>query len=108
MSKKAKHRTATQYESCIVKISANFPCTGGIIAPPKIIIIKNDEPCEVYFPIPLILNEKIQGHIIEQNKPPVKNANNAILPEANTPINIAITPNRLNIFIVVIALSFAK
>ena len=45
---------------------------------------------------------------IIQNNPPVRNANNAVFPEANTPINIAKTPRRLNIFIVAIALSFAK
>ncbi len=55
-------------------ISANFPCIGGIIPPPKIIITKNAEPCEVYFPSPFILKENIEGHIIEQNKPPLKKA----------------------------------
>ena len=54
--------------------SAILPCIGGIIAPPKIIIIKNADPCDVYFFNPEILNEKMHGHIIEQNNPPHKNA----------------------------------
>ena len=58
-------------------MSANFPCNGGIIAPPKTIITKNEEPCEVYFPSPCILNAKMDGHIIEQNSPPLKKANKA-------------------------------
>merc|ERR1712078_817646 len=96
-SKKTKHRTATQYDVIIPNISASFPCNGGIIAPPRIIITKKEEPCDVYFPKPVMLKENIQGHIIEQNKPPVKNANKAIFPDPNIPINIAIIPNALNI-----------
>lgn len=79
-------------------ISANFPCNGGIIAPPKIIITKKELPCEVYFPKSCILKAKMEGHIIEQHKPPLKKANSAILPEVNNPINIAITPKKPNIF----------
>lgn len=82
----------------MLKTSANFPCTGGIIAPPNIIIIKNAEPWDVYLPNPAILKVKIHGHMIEQNSPPDKNAKRATLPEANKPMSIAITPNRLKIF----------
>ena len=64
-------------------MSAIFPCNGGIIAPPKIIITRKEEPCEVYFPKPVILSEKIQGHIIEQNKPPLMKENSAISPVEN-------------------------
>lgn len=56
------------------KISANLPCNGGMIAPPKIIITKNAEPCVWYFPNPPSANEKIHGHMMEQNKPPLKKA----------------------------------
>ena len=63
---------------------------------------------EVYFPRPVILNENIQGHIIEQKRPPVKNANKAISPEPNIPINMAITPSKLNIAMIFKALSLAK
>ena len=70
----------------MLKISANFPCNGGIIAPPKIIIIKKADPCEVYFPNPEMLKVKIQGHIIEQNKPPESNAYNANCPDAKMPM----------------------
>ena len=56
------------------KKSANFPCIGGIIPPPKIIIIKNAEPCVVYFPSPATDKLNMHGHIIEQNKPPLKKA----------------------------------
>ena len=54
--------------------SDNLPCIGGIIAPPKIIITKKPEPCAWYLPKPANDKEKIQGHIIEQNKPTLKNA----------------------------------
>ena len=60
--------------------SANFPCIGGIIAPPRIIITRNEEPCEVYFPRFFILSEKILGHIIEQNKTKLKKENIATFP----------------------------
>jgi len=39
-------------------MSANLPWIGGMIAPPKIIIIKKAEPCEVCFPNPAIANAK--------------------------------------------------
>ena len=77
------------------------------MAPPKIIITKKEEPCEVYFPRPVMLSEKIQGHIIEQNNPPVRKANKAICPDPNIPTNIAITPKKLKIPIILRALSFA-
>ena len=89
-------------------MSASFPWSGGIIAPPNIIITKKEDPCEVYFPSPVILSEKMQGHIIEQNSPPVKNAKSAIFPEPNIPINIAIIPRELNIVIIFKALSLAR
>ena len=78
------------------------------MAPPKIIIIKKAEPWEVYFPKPAILNEKIHGHIIEQKRPPLKNANNAKFPEPKSPISMAKTPKALNIFNVATGLSLAK
>ena len=53
-----------------------------------------------------MLKEKIQGHIIEQNKPPLKNAKIAIVPLVNKPISIAITPNKPNVFSVSAGLSF--
>ena len=89
-------------------MSANLPCNGGIIAPPRIIIIKKEDPCEVYLPNPLILKSKIQGHIIEQNNPPLINENNATYPLENNPVNIAIIPNNPNILRVDVGLSFAK
>ena len=92
----------------MLNTSASFPCTGGIIAPPRIIIIKKADPCEVYFPRPAILKVKIQGHIMEQNKPPDKNANKATLPWVKRPTNIPIRPSKLNIFRVVTGLSLAK
>ena len=92
----------------MLKISANFPWRGGIIAPPKIIIIKNAEPWEVYFPSPEILNVKIHGHMIEQNKPPESKAYKANWPDVKTPIIIPIIPSVLNIFSVAIGLSFAR
>ena len=92
----------------MLKISANFPCNGGIIAPPKIIIIKKADPCEVYFPNPEMLKVKIQGHIIEQNKPPESNAYNANCPDAKMPMRTPTTPKVLKIFKVVIGLSFAR
>ena len=33
--------------------------------------------------------KQIEGHIIEQQRPPLKKANNAILPVVNNPISIA-------------------
>jgi len=74
-------------------ISASLPCIGGIIEPPKIIIIKNAEPCVVYFPSPAIDKAKIAGHIIEQNNPPLKNAYIETIPVVNKPISIAIIPS---------------
>ena len=88
-------------------ISANFPWIRGIIAPPKIIIIKKDEPWEVYFFKSYILIAKIHGHIIEQKRPPLIIENKAIFPVDSKPIIIAIQPNMLNIFNVEVGLSFA-
>ena len=78
------------------------------MAPPKIIIIKKEEPWEVYFPNPSIDRAKIQGHIIEQNNPPLINANNATYPLENKPTSIAIAPSTPNIFKVSEGLSFPK
>ena len=56
----------------------------------------------------MILSEKMQGHIIEQNNPPVKNAKSAIFPEPKIPINMAIIPRELNIVMIFTALSLAR
>ena len=77
------------------------------MAPPKIIITKNEDPWDVYLPKPVMLNEKIQGHIIEQKRPPLIKANNATVPVENSPISIAVNPIILNILSVAIALSLA-
>ncbi len=82
----------------MLKISANLPCKGGIIAPPKIIITKKAEPWAVYLPRPVRLKVKIHGHIIEQNKPPDSKAYSAKLPDAKTPIIIPKIPRALKIF----------
>ena len=42
------------------------------------------------FPNPLILKAKIDGHIIEQQRPPLKNAKRAIYPVLNKPISMAV------------------
>lgn len=55
------------------------------MAPPKIIITNNDDAWLVYFPRPFIANVKIQGHMTEQNKPPLKKQNSATVPEVNKP-----------------------
>lgn len=73
-------------------LSANIPCNGGIKAPPRIIIIKKPEAWLVYFPNPAVANEKMQGHMIEQNKPPLKNEYTLIWPMVIKPINIATVP----------------
>lgn len=99
---------ATEYDDCILNISANLPWSGGIIAPPKIIIIRNVDPWEVYLPRPVMLSVNMQGHIIEQNNPPDNNAYRANSPEANTPIPIPRIPNKLNIFKVLVGLSLAR
>ena len=49
-------------------------------------MIKNADPCAVYFPKPVILSAKIHGHMIEQNNPPDNKANKANCPEAKTPM----------------------
>ena len=43
-------------------MSAILPWIGGIIAPPNIIIIKNEDPWDVYSFRPAMLNEKITVH----------------------------------------------
>ena len=81
------------YEKWILKWSDNNPWTGGMNAPPKIIMIKNEEACPVNFPIPAIANEKIQGHMMEQKSPPLKNANTDTVPFVIKPISIANAPS---------------
>ena len=71
-------------------------------------MIKNADPCAVYFPKPVILSAKIHGHMIEQNNPPDNKANKANCPEAKTPMTMPTIPRILNIFKVTIGLSFAK
>ncbi len=98
----AKPNTGTMYERCMPLIpekeccvvSANIPCTGGIMEPPNIIIIKNAEPWLVYFPKPATAKAKIDGHIMEQHKPPLIKANKPIRPVVNNPTTIANTPNK--------------
>ena len=55
-----------------------------------------------------MLSVKRQGHMMEQNNPPERSANNANCPEAKTPMIIPVIPRRLKIFRVVIGLSLAK
>ena len=55
-------------------MSESFPCNGGMIAPPKIIITKNADPCDWYLPNPANESEKIHGHMMEQNNPALKKA----------------------------------
>jgi hypothetical protein len=84
------------YDWWIPLVSASIPCTGGIIEPPNIIIIKNADPWLVYLPKPVTDNEKIDGHMIEQHKPPLINANMAIIPVVIKPMIINIAPNTPN------------
>ena len=49
--------------------SATCPCTIGIIAPPKIIITKIDDPCSLYLPKPSVAKSKIFGNITELKIP---------------------------------------
>ena len=37
------------------------------MAPPRIIMTRNADPCVVYFPSPAIAREKMQGHMIEHS-----------------------------------------
>src|ERR1700761_7504491 len=73
--------------------SAILPCSGGITEPPKIIIIKNAEPWLVYLPKPVIESEKIDGHIIEQHRPPLMKLKVATEPVVHKPTSIKITPS---------------
>ena len=50
------------------------------------------------FPKPFKLKANIEGHIMEQNKPPLRNANIATSPVVTNPIIIAVTPKIPNIF----------
>jgi hypothetical protein len=57
-------------------------------------MIKKAEPCVVYLPRPATDRLKIQGHIMEQNKPPLRNAYIATVPVVSVPITIAAMPNK--------------
>ena len=50
----------------------------------------------------------MDGHIIEQNRPPLKKANNAKRPELNKPIRTDAIPKKPNIFRVNAGFSFPK
>ena len=76
--------------------SASFPCIGGRIAPPRIIIIRNAAPWVVYFPSPAIAREKIHGHIIEHARPQLRSAYTAIIPEVFRATIVARSPNAPN------------
>ena len=92
---KAKHPAATKYELCMLFVaSPNAPWNGGMMAAPNIIMIKNADPWLVYLPRPPTPNEKIQGHIIEQHKPPEIIANTETMPLVNTPISMATVANK--------------
>ena len=49
-------------------ISDTQPIIGGIVAPPTIPIITNDEPNFVFEPNPTILNENTVGNMIDIKK----------------------------------------
>jgi len=54
-------------------ISDTLPIIGGIIAPPTIPIITNDDPNFVFVPNPLILKENMVGNMIDiKNATPIK------------------------------------
>lgn len=77
-------------------MSINFPCIGGITPPPKIIIIKNAEPCGVCFPSPLSDKLKIIDHIMLQNNPHESMAYTAVIPVVLSAMAMAITPKQAN------------
>ena len=64
-----------------------------MIASPKIIIIKNEEPWLVYLPIPAMAKLKIYGHNTEQAIPPQIKANMDTCPVVSNTITIATKPN---------------
>jgi len=68
------------------------PCIGGMIAPPRIIMMRNADPWLVYLPSPAIAREKIHGHITEQKSPPLMKANIAVSPSVNVRVGIGICP----------------
>ncbi len=78
--------------TCLEAISKHT-LYGGIIDPPKIIIIRKAEPWLVYFPNPAIANANMEGHIIEQHKPPLMKANNPTRPVVINPTTMANTPS---------------
>ncbi len=88
----AKPTRGTMYDICIptVPISARWPCIGGMMAPPNIIMMSREEPWLVFLPSPAIDKLKIHGHITLQNRPPLMNENRATLPVVDKPISINI------------------
>ena|ERR1017187_6359809 len=80
---------------CASQLSTIRPCNGGIQAPPNIIITSNEEPCVVYFPSPAMARVKMQGHITEQNSPPLINENRASVPLVNRPSIIILADTQL-------------
>ena len=89
-------------------LSDNLPCNGGIIAPPIIIIINNEEPCVVYLPKPAIAKLNIQGHITLQNNPALMKEYKAISPEVNKPTIIIIVADKPKSINVLDGFSWAK
>lgn len=83
-------------DTVFCELSANTPCIGGIIDPPNIIIINNDDPWLVYLPKPAMAKAKMDGHMIEQHKPPLIMANIPMLPVVNKPITKVAAPNNPN------------
>ena len=91
-----------------MNVSTKKPWNGGITAPPNIIITSKEEPWFVYFPKPVIAKAKMQGHITEQNKPPLIKEYNAKLPVLTKPMIIITQAVRLNIINVRAGLSPEK
>jgi hypothetical protein len=51
----------------------------------------------VYLPNPAIANEKIDGHIMLKNNPPLIKAKNSYCSVVNKPISMAVIPIKPNI-----------
>ena len=62
----------------------------------------------MYFPKLVKLRAKIDGHIIEQKRPPLRKAYTAISPVVNKPTSMAISPSKPKIFNVESGLSFPR
>src|SRR6266702_83181 len=78
-------------------VSATNPWMGGMIDPPNIIMIRKVDPWAVYLPRPVIDRVKIEGHMIEQQRPPLMKANVEKWPTVSKPTTIARIPNKPNI-----------